>query len=479
MENLKDKEQLNRLLDVIKNNNIVVDETKIEEAFNFAKLKHEGHLRLSGEPYFNHALETACILAENKFPQTIIIAGLLHDTLEDGNATNDEIIKNFGKDVFSIVETVSKLGQLKYRGQERYAENLRKMLTQSANNLGVLFVKFADRIHNLQTLEYINPEKRLRIATESLEIYSKIANRLNMGNMQSMLEDLSFKFLYPKEYTMVQKILQKEEAKNSFYIDKLIKKIGKILYENNIKNFKVYGRVKHIYSLYRKLQNKDFDLSQIFDIQAIRILVDSIEDCYKVLGVIHNNYKPLPGRIKDYIANPKPNGYQSIHTTVFADKNKIIEIQIRTYEMHELNEYGICSHAKYKDNKIGAEWVKNLEKLKKETSSDEEFLESLKLDLFQNRIFVLTPKGDAIDLPDGATPVDFAYHIHSSIGNRCYQARVNGRISTLDHKLKNGDVVEIITKKSENPQAGWLRFARTNIARGYIKRWLKNKGQIE
>lgn len=477
MENLKDREQLNRLLDIIKNNNIVIDEKKIEEAFNFAKLKHEGHIRLSGDPYFNHALETACILAENKFPQTIIIAGLLHDTLEDGNATKEEIVKSFGRDVFNIVETVSKLGKIKYRGEERYAENLRKMLTQAANNLGVLFVKFADRIHNLETLEYVNPEKRNRIAKESLEIYSKIANRLNMGNMQSMLEDLSFKFLYPEEYNKIEKILQKEEAKNSDYINKMIKKIGKILYENNIKDFKVYGRVKHIYSLYRKLQNRD--LSQIFDIQAIRILVGSVEDCYKVLGVIHNNYKPLPGRIKDYIANPKPNGYKSIHTTVFADKNKIIEIQIRTYEMHEINEYGLCSHAKYKDNKIGVDWIKNLEKLKQESNSDEEFLESLKLDLFQNRIFVLTPRGDAIDLPDGATPVDFAYHIHSSIGNRCYQAKVNGKISTLDHKLENGDVVEIITKKIEDPQAGWLRFVRTSIARSYIKKWLKIKGKIE
>ena len=479
MENLKDKEQLNKLLDVIKNNNIVVDELKIEEAFNFSKLKHEGHLRLSGEPYFNHAFETSCILAENKFPQTIIIAGLLHDTLEDGSATEEEIIKIFGKDVFSIVETVSKLGKLKYRGEERYAENLRKMLTQAADNLGVLFVKFADRIHNLKTLEYISSEKRNRIATESLEIYSKIANRLNMGNMQSILEDLSFKFLYPSEYEKVLKILHKEEAKNSYYIDKLIKKIGKILYENNIKNFKVFGRVKHIYSLYRKLQNKNFDLSQIFDIQAIRVLVDNVEDCYKVLGVIHNNYKPLPGRIKDYIANPKPNGYKSIHTTVFADKNKIIEIQIRTYEMHDLNEYGICAHSKYKDKNIGVEWMKSLEKIRKDAGSDEEFLESLKLDLFQNRIFVLTPRGDAIDLPDGATPVDFAYHVHSSIGNRCYQARVNGKISTLDHKLRNGDVVEIITKKAEDPQAGWLRFVRTSIARAYIKKWLKMKGKME
>ncbi|HPO11587.1 MAG TPA: RelA/SpoT family protein [bacterium] len=476
MGSLNEQEQLDKLLDIINKNNIVVDRSKIEEAFNFTKLKHDGHFRLSGEPYFNHAVETACILAENKFPQTIIIAGLLHDTLDDGDATKEEIVENFGEDVFNIVEAVSKIGRLKYRGEERYAENLRKMLTQIASNLGVLFVKFADRIHNLETLDYVTPDKRQRIATESLEIYSKIANRLNMGNMQSMLEDLSFKYLYPEDYKKVEAILQKEKAKNSDYIDKMIKKIGKLLYENNIKNFKVYGRVKHVYSLYRKMQYKD--LSQIFDIQAIRILVDNVEDCYKVLGIIHNNYKPMPNRIKDYIASPKPNGYQSIHTTVFADRDKVIEIQIRTYEMHELNEYGVCSHAKYKDNKIGAEWVKNLEKIKKEAADDEEFLESLKLDLFQNRIFVLTPKGDAIDLPEGATPVDFAYNIHSSIGNRCYQAMVNGKIATLDYKLKDGDVVEIKTKKYEDPQEGWLRFVKTSLARSCIKKWLKSGGQL-
>ena len=474
------EKQLNRLLEIIKGNNVLVNEEKIREAFYFSKNKHEGHLRLSGEPYFNHPFETACILAENKFSQTIIIAGLLHDTLEDTETTEDEISKNFGKDVLNIVEGVTKLGKLKYRGVERYAENLRKMLTKAADNSSVLFVKFADRIHNLRTLEHIaKPEKIERIARESLEIYSKIANRLNMGNMQANLEDLSFKFLYPEEYKKVEKILQKEEAKNSHYIDKIIKKTGKILYENNIKNFKVFGRVKHIYSLYRKLEKKDFDVSQIFDIQAIRILTENVEDCYRVLGVIHNNYKPVPGRIKDYIANPKPNGYRSIHTTVFADKNRILEIQIRTYEMHDVNEYGASSHAGYKEKNMGVEWLKSLEKIRKNVESDEEFIESLKLDLFQSRIFVLTPNGDPINLPDGATPVDFAYHIHSSIGNRCYQAKVNGKIATLDQKLKNGDMVEIITKKNGEPQAGWLRFVKTSIAKAYINKWLKIKGNIK
>lgn len=480
MNEVKKNEQLEKLFDIIKSNEISVDFKKIEEAFYFSKDKHEGQIRLSGEPYFNHALETACILAENKFPQTIIISGLLHDTLEDTETKADEISKKFGKDVLQIVEGVTKLGKLKYRGAERYAENLRKMLTRAAENSGVLFVKFADRIHNLKTLHHHgNPEKIERIARESLEIYSKIANRLNMGNMQAQLEDLSFKFLEPKEYGIVEKILEKEEAKNSNYINKIIKKIGKTLYENNIKNFHVYGRVKHIYSLYRKLQKKDFDVAQIFDIQAIRILVDNVEDCYRVLGVIHTNYKPLSNRIKDYVANPKPNGYQSIHTTIFFDKNKILEVQIRTYQMHDINEYGLCAHAEYKDKKMGVEWLKSLEKIRKEINDDENFIESLKLDLFQNRIFVLTPNGDAIDLPDGATPVDFAYHIHSSIGNRCYQSKVNGKIATLDQKLKNGDVVDIITRKNEEPQAGWLRFVKTNIARSSINRWLKLTGKIK
>ncbi|MEZ7820924.1 MAG: RelA/SpoT family protein [Patescibacteria group bacterium] len=468
--------QFQELIDLMTQSHIDFNLKKVEEAFYFAKTKHDGQLRMSKEPYFNHVFETAKILAENKFPEDIVISGLLHDTLEDTDTTNEEIRKKFGKNVEYIVDGVTKLGKIKYRGKERYAENLRKMLTRAASNAGVLYVKFADRIHNLRTLQYHNrPEKIERIARESLDIYAKIANRLNVGNIQAQLEDLSFKFLYPEEYKKIEKILQQEQAKNSKYVDGIIKKISKLLYENNIKNFNVSGRVKHIYSLYKKLQKKDFDMSQIYDIQAVRILVDDETDCYRVLGVIHKNYKPMPGRIKDYIANPKPNGYQSIHTTIFCDKNKITEVQIRTYEMHNINEYGVSSHSGYKDKKMSLEWLKDLETLHKEAKDEDDFIESLKLDLFQNRIFVLTPNGDAIDLPDGATPVDFAYHVHSSIGNRCYQAKINGKIATLDCHLKNGDVVEIITKKNEEPQKNWLMFVRTSNARSSIKKWLKNK----
>lgn len=472
---MEDK-QFQQLIDIMNSSHIEFNLKKIEDAFYFAKTKHEGQVRMSGEPYFNHVFETAKILAENKFPEDIIISGLLHDTLEDTNATSEEIKKMFGKNVQYIVEGVTKLGTIKYRGKERYAENLRKMLTRAASNAGVLYVKFADRIHNLRTLEFHKrPDKIERIARESLEIYSKIANRLNIGNMQSQLEDLSFKFLQPEEYKKVEKILHQEEAKSSRYVDGIIKKISKLLYENNIKDFNVSGRVKHVYSLYKKLQKKDFDMSQIHDIQAVRILVNDEADCYRSLGVIHKNYKPMPGRIKDYIATPKPNGYQSIHTTIFCDKNKITEVQIRTYEMHDRNEYGAASHSGYKDKKMSLDWLKNLDALHKEAQDDDDFIESLKLDIFQNRIFVLTPNGDAIDLPEGATPVDFAYHVHSSVGDRCYQAKVNGKIATLDYHLRNGDVVEIITKKTGDPQKNWLMFVKTSHARSSIKKWLKFK----
>jgi len=470
--------QFQELIDLMTQSHIDFNLKKIEEAFYFAKTKHDGQFRMSNEPYFNHVFETAKILAENKFPEDIVISGLLHDTLEDTDTTNEDIRKKFGKNVEYIVDGVTKLGKIKYRGKERYAENLRKMLTRAASNAGVLYVKFADRIHNLKTLQYHNrPEKIERIARESLDIYSKIANRLNVGNIQAQLEDLSFKFLYPEEYKKVEKVLQQEQAKNSKYVDGIIKKISKLLYENNIKSFNVSGRVKHIYSLYKKLQKKDFDMSQVYDIQAVRILVDDETDCYRALGVIHKNYKPMPGRIKDYIANPKPNGYQSIHTTIFCDKNKITEVQIRTYEMHNMNEYGVSSHAGYKDKKMSLDWLKDLDTLHKEAKDEDDFIESLKLDLFQNRIFVLTPNGDAIDLPDGATPVDFAYNVHSSVGNRCYQAKINGKIATLDCHLKNGDVVEIITKKNEEPQKNWLMFVKTSNARSSIKKWLKNKSE--
>jgi len=472
---MQDK-QFQELIDLMNLNHIDFNLKKVEEAFYFAKTKHDGQTRMSGEPYFNHVFGTAMILAENRFTEDIIISGLLHDTLEDTDATSEEIKKMFGENVKYIVDGVTKLGKLKYRGKERYAENLRKMLTRAASNAGVLYVKFADRIYNLQTLQYHNkPEKIERIARESLEIYSKMANRLNIGNMQAQLEDLSFKFLQPEEYKKVLKILQQEEAKNSKYVEGVIKKISKLLYENNIKDFKVSGRVKHIYSLYKKLQKKDFDMSQIHDIQAVRILVEDESDCYKALGVIHKNYKPMPGRIKDYIANPKPNGYQSIHTTIFCDKNKVAEVQIRTYQMHDINEYGISSHAGYKDKKMSLDWLKDLNTFHKESKDDDEFLESLKLDLFQNRIFVLTPNGDAIDLPDGATPVDFAYCVHGSVGNRCYQAKINGKIATLDYHLQNGDVVEIITRKTDGPQKNWLMFVKTSNARTSIKKWLKSK----
>ena len=450
----------------------------IREAYEFAAMAHAGAKRPSGEDYIQHRLATALNLAQLHLDVPSIIAGLLHDVPEDTSYTLEDIRKKFGKEVAKLVEGITKLGTLKYRGMERYAENLRKMFLAMAEDIRVILIKFADRIHNLQTLEHNKAHKRKRIALETLEIYVPIANRLGMGEMKGALEDLAFPYVYPKEYAWTKKLAETRLKVERRFIEKIKKVIQKELQENKIEYFSIHGRIKHLYSLYRKVLVRNKDINKIYDLIALRIIVPTVADCYKVLGLIHKKWKPLKGRIKDYIAQPKPNGYQSLHTTVFAERGKIIEFQIRDKEMHELAEFGIAAHWHYKDRrkltKAKTEWINNLLDIQKRFRDNQKYLSEIKVDVFQNRIFVFTPKGDVIDLPDESTPIDFAYHIHTDIGDKCSGALINEEIASLDTPLKSGDVVDIlINKNRQKPNPDWLEFTKTHLAQEKIKNSLK------
>lgn len=461
-----------------------VDTDLIMLAFEYAAKAHEGQKRASGDPYIIHSLQTAYNLAKLKLDTPTILAGLLHDVPEDTDRTIEDIEKNFGKEVASLVNGITKLGTLKYRGLERYAENLRKMFIAMAKDIRVIFIKFADRIHNLETLEYLPPEKQKRIALESLEIYAPIANRLGMNEIRHQLEDAAFKILSPKEYDWVVSLRKEPERILSKHIEKVKKKILKELHKNDIETVVVVGRQKRIYSLYKKLLLKDRDINKIYDIIALRIIAPSIADCYKTMGIIHSLWRPVPGRFKDYISVPKPNGYRSLHTIVFADNGQIVEIQIRTTEMHEQAEYGIAAHWHYKEKgsvKLPTEqmkWIEEILAIQKKIKDNEEYLKEIKLDVFSDRLYVFTPNGDVIELPEDATPVDFAYHVHTWIGNHCSGAKINDQIAALDAKLKSGDVVEIIVDKNrKNPSEDWLEFVTTRTARDHIKTGLKKSGR--
>lgn len=471
------------LISKIKENNPKADTALVELAFEFADNAHTGQARATGEPYIVHPLATAMILAEMKMSVPIIIAALLHDVPEDTKVTLEEIEKNFGKEVSDMVAGITKLGKIKYRGIERYMENLRKMFLAMASDLRVVFIKFADRLSNLRTLDALPPKKQYRIALETMEIYTPIANRLGMGEMQSQLEDLSFKYVYPEEYKWTEKIFQETAPPREIYLESVRKILEAELAKNGVEKFTISGRRKHLYSLYKKLLKYDRDITRIHDLIALRVIVPTIGDCYSVLGVIHGLWKPLKGRIKDYIAQPKPNGYRSLHTTVFCEDGEVVEFQIRTEDMHEEAEFGIAAHWHYDESgkkselPRQAQWVQELAKIQKEISEKKEFLEALetlKIDIFKNRIFVFTPRGDVIDLPEEATPVDLAYAIHSDVGNSCIGAMVNDEIVALDTPLKSGDIVYILNDKNRKaPSADWLKFARTRQARTKIKTALR------
>ncbi|MBI5023223.1 MAG: bifunctional (p)ppGpp synthetase/guanosine-3',5'-bis(diphosphate) 3'-pyrophosphohydrolase [Candidatus Magasanikbacteria bacterium] len=482
-------ETIENLLKIVKNYNPKADLDLIRLAYDFAEQAHQGQKRLSGIPYIEHPLNVAVTLAEMKLDTAIIVAGLLHDIPEDTAITLNEIKKNFGADVASMVEGVTKLGKLKYRGVERYIENLRKMFVSIAKDIRVIIIKFADRLHNLKTLDALPEKKRQRVALESLEIYAPIANRLGMGEMKGQIEDYSFKHLNAKEYNWITEIMTESYQQRKQWLDTIKKITQKELQHSHIEIVSMHGRVKHTYSLFCKILRYNRDINKIYDLVALRVIVKDLADCYATLGVIHKLWRPVPSRIKDYISQPKPNGYQSIHTTVFAADGQIVEFQIRTEKMHEEAEFGVAAHWHY-DEKGSAipskniAWVKELAAFQKVSLQKLTDLEDLKIDVFQNRIFVFTPRGDVIDLPERASPVDFAYSIHTELGNKCVGARINDQLASLDTSLKSGDVVEILTDKNrKGPSLEWLKFVKTNAARGHIKAkahssltdWLKTK----
>ncbi|MFA7653765.1 MAG: RelA/SpoT family protein [Candidatus Magasanikbacteria bacterium] len=456
----------------------------VRSAYDFAFQAHTGQTRKSGELYINHPLAAAHILTTMRIEPSIIAAALLHDVPEDTKITLEEIEKKFGKDIASIVKGITKLGTLKYRGIERYIENLRKMFVAMAEDVRVMIVKFADRVHNLMTLEAHQPNKRYRIALESLEIYAPIANRLGMGEFKGMLEDLSFPYIYPKEYEKVKAIREEVLKNSSQTLEKTKHKLNHELKKSGITVFSLHNREKQLYSLYQKLLTKNWEIDKIYDIIALRIIVKDISDCYATLGIVHQLWHPLKGRIKDYVAQPKPNGYQSLHTTVFGENGKIMEFQIRTQEMHDDAEYGAAAHWHYDEHgkrlpNKNISWAKELAKLQKEILNNLSDLEEMKIDFFRNHIFVFTPKGDVIDLPEDATPVDFAYHIHTDIGDHCSGAKVNDQLVSLNTPLKNGDVIDIIISKDrKGPSPDWLKSVKTHGAKIHIKNSL-NKSKLE
>ncbi len=476
-----------RLLAAVKENSPKADLDTVRRAYLFAEKAHAGQKRASGEPYIIHPTETAVTLAKLRLPQNIIVAGLLHDVPEDTAVTLEDVEKEFGADVASMISGITKLGKIKYRGMERYVENLRKMFVAMASDIRTIIIKFADRLHNLSTLDALPAKKRLRIALESLEIFAPIANRLGMGEIQGKLEDYSFKYVLPKDYEWVASLVKDRYRAKERYLKKVGEKIESELRTNGIVPQDIHGRMKHLYSLYKKLQKYDRNIDKIFDLVALRVIVNNVADCYATLGIIHHMWKPLKGRIKDYIAQPKPNGYQSLHTTIFCDGGEIIEVQIRTKQMHEEAEFGIAAHWHYVEEgketpeALNAQiaWVKDLIKWQQDSAKDGHFIDSfeaMKIDVFGKRIFVFTPSGDVIDLPEDATPIDFAYAIHSDIGDKCTAARINNEFAKLDARLYSGDMCEIVIDKNrKGPNAEWLDFVKTHHAKDRIRSFAKRR----
>lgn len=451
-----------------------------KKAFKLANQAHSGQLRKTGEPYFIHPMITAMKLADMKLPIEVVVAGLLHDVPEDTDVELDEIRNAFGDDIAGMVNGVTKLGHVQYRGIDRYVENLRKMFLAMAQDVRVVFIKFADRMHNMETLYVIPEHKRRRIAKEVMEIYAPIANRLGMGEYRGLFEDYAFRYLEPKEYNWTKHLLEQRVKKAGPAIERAIKGVENELQKHNIDILSVHGRIKYCHSLFKKLKRYTDDISKVYDIMALRIIVDDVSECYAALGILHGLYTPLAGRIKDYIAQPKPNGYQSLHTTVFDDHGTILEFQIRTTEMHNEAEYGIAAHWRFKENPDQKDrqvtWMSELVKIQKELDEEDfmDRLDELKLDMFQDRIFVFSPNGDVFDLPSGSTPVDFAYNVHTDIGNKASGAKINHQMANLNTPLRSGDMCEILVDKNrQSPNADWLKFVKTHHARTKIRDALK------
>lgn len=459
----------------------------LDKAYEFATKAHDGQKRNSGEPFVTHPLEVAYILAEMEMDSTTIAAAMLHDTVEDSSFTYEFTLKNFGEEVANLVDGVTKLAKIPYTNkQEIQAENFRKMFLAMSKDIRVIIIKLADRLHNMRTLKFKPIEKQIEIARETLDIYAPLAHRLGIYKIKWELEDLSFRYLKEKEYyELVEKISKKRKERED-YIFRIIETVTQKAVELGIKTH-IDGRPKHLYSIYNKMQRQNKDIDQIYDLFAIRVIVDTVKDCYAVLGLVHEEYKPMPGRFKDYISMPKPNMYQSLHSTLIGPEGIPFEVQIRTWEMHRIAEVGIAAHWKYKeggkqDSELDSKltWLRQLLDWQNETQDPDEFMENLKIDLFTDEVFVFTPKGDVKALKAGSTPIDFAYSIHSEIGNRMIGAKVNGRIVTLEYELNNGDIVEIITSSSaKGPSRDWLKKAKTSQARNKINQWFKKERREE
>lgn len=473
------------IIALIRKYNPSLDEGMIHLAYDFAKSAHHGQMRLNGEEYVTHCLGTALILAQQKMDEDSIIAGLLHDITDETKITIDDVRKNFGLEVAHLVGGVSKLGMVKYRGMQRYVENLRKMFVSVADDIRIIIIKFADRLHNLQTLEALPLAKQQRIAKEVLEIYAPIADRLGMGGIKQELEDEAFKYVYPDTYKQLVALVKPRREQKERYLERIRTMIWRIFIESGVQPIEIESRVKGLYSLYLKMEKRqDMSLDGIYDLVAMRVIVPTVADCYAALGAIHHRWKPLPNRIKDYIAQPKPNNYRSLHTTVFCERGEIIEFQIRTDEMHREARLGITAHWNYVESGKASkkitkhlDWLQELLRLEQQTvENTKEYLQSLKLDIFQHRIFVFTPKGDVINLPEGSTPVDFAFHIHSDVGRRCIGARVNDTMASLDTRLSSGDMVEIVLDKNrKRPSDDWLRFVKTHMAKTHIRQQIREE----
>ncbi len=494
------------------------DKYLITKAYDFATTAHTGHTRYSGEPYMTHVAAVGFKLAEMGMGPRTVAAGLLHDTIEDTPVTSDDIKEQFGDEILFLVEGVTKLSSVRYYGTDRHNESLRKLFVATSQDIRVLIIKLTDRLHNMETLAHIPPEKQLRIARETLEIYVPIAHRLGMGKIRKELEDLAFPYVYPAEYTRVKALLESRAGKSNGLLEHERKLLQKRLADAKMLDFNTSYRVKGLFSLYHKLSRKDWDVTSVYDLLAIRVIVPTVEDCYQTLGIIHQLWRPLPGRMKDYIAFPKPNGYQSIHTTVTTTHGTILEIQIRTRKMNHESEFGIASHLMYKqpvvsDPGAGAgrfanlipalfrpftrrsekktelitsndiphtekipQWISQIGEMHtKDKSTGDEFMDEMRQDFFSNRIFVFTPNGDVVDLPVGATPIDFAYAIHSDIGNHISGVKVNKKLVQLDTELKNGDIVEVENRKSAKPTKKWLDIAKTTLAKRRIRSALEEQ----
>ena len=466
------------LLALVRENRPTDDPELVRKAYDFSLEHHKGQTRVSGEPYLVHPLEVAIILAEMKLDTTAIAAGLLHDSVEDTSVTIEQIKDLFGEQVAHIVEGVTKISMIDFASREEaQAENVRKMMLAMVDDIRVVLIKLADRLHNMRTLQPLSPERQLKIAKETLEIYAPLAHRLGMGKIRGELEDLAFPYVDPLGYQQVKEAVEARRRNADRHLAEMAELIRRKLKENNIEA-RVDSRIKRMYSVYQKLQRQKITVDQMYDMMALRVVTRSVNDCYAVLGIIHNSWRPVPGRIKDFIAMPRPNLYQSLHTTVIAENGQPFEVQIRSEEMHKMAEEGIAAHWKYKDGPISARdeqrlaWLRQVVEWQREMADPSEFLSTLKIDLYPEEVYTFTPKGKVVILPREATPIDFAYTIHTEVGNTCVGAKVNGRIVPLKYKLRSGDIVEIMTQTGHTPSRDWLGVVKSSRARQKIKHWL-------